>query len=63
MQAEPIIHRHTGGLEIECIANKKDSQIHRHTGGLENKLRVVLVDEAIHRHTGGLEIHSERDFV
>jgi len=50
-----LIHRHTGGLEIELQGALDFQAIHRHTGGLEKEQTTLFCIEIIHRHTGGLE--------
>ena len=51
-----LIHRHTGGLEIDKDSQANNDNIHRHTGGLEIYREGRTVHNYIHRHTGGLEI-------
>ena len=54
---EELIHRHTGGLEINHAQIAAMIDIHRHTGGLERWGSSTHHRWIIHRHTGGLEKH------
>ena len=62
MQAENIIHRHIGGLEMHQHPKLEWLLIHRHIGGLESNHYATALFTLIHRHIGGLEIQQKVEY-
>ena len=53
--SQPIVNRHTGGLEISFGWMRLPHVVNRHTGGLEMNPTPTPAPCTVNRHTGGLE--------